>query len=644
MSNEVTIQSDILGRLLVIQETLDVMPDNRGIAEYLSSALSGVPGIDKVYICINNQLLADNKIIEINCNDKCWNKEDSYICKETVGTGHIIIKNKKGKIGCFVIFVKDIKLYKLYEPFLKNVANVVAKEIENREYMNALEVSNIAIKKNREKLLEAQQIAHIGNWEYDIVNDVITWSDELYRIYDIAPGTRLTYALLMERIHPDDRAYHDENTLFWIKYKRCIPYEYRIVKRNGEIRYMYAVGKIEQNEAGEPIKMFGIVQDLTELKTIQESLIDSRQRLSATLSVVGVGTWRWIVDENKNTIDENLNRLLGLQPIETTEPIEEFIGRVHPDDRAAITEAINNSLNGYGEDNVDCRIVLPDGSIRWINEVWKTFVNEEGKVYAMAGACFDITERKKNEIELKRKEQLLIQQSKLASMGEMIGSIAHQWRQPLNALSIILTDLKDAYVYGELNNDYLTNAVRQSQYYLQFMSKTIDDFRNFFKPSKDKELFNIRESIDDVVNLFSKELENHNIALYVNDNNKEGAYVYSFRSEFKQALLNIINNAKDAIMETVKSQSKGRITIKLDSDDLWSVVCICDNGGGIDLDIINRIFEPYFTTKHDNKGTGIGLYMSKVIIENNMGGKLFVENDDNGACFTILVRKNGYNA
>ena len=222
--------------------------------------------------------------------------------------------------------------------------------------------------------------------------------------------------------------------------------------------------------------------------------------------------------------------------------------------------------------------------------------------------------------------EILQQQSKLASMGEMIGAIAHQWRQPLNELGLSIQNLKYDFKDGAINEEFIDNFIDYNKKIIMFMSKTIDDFRNFFRVDKEKKEFNVKETTKSVLTMLSAQLKNHNIEAEIDGD--EFAYK-GLQSEYKQVILNIINNAKDALIENRTKNPKVEINIK------DKKVTIKDNAGGIPKDIINRVFEPYFTTKEQGKGTGMGLYMSKMIIEENMGGKLSVENADDGAVFMI---------
>ncbi|MEY4504006.1 MAG: hypothetical protein RL154_298, partial [Pseudomonadota bacterium] len=255
----------------------------------------------------------------------------------------------------------------------------------------------------------------------------------------------------------------------------------------------------------------------------------------------------------------------------------------------------------------------------------------------------DITKQKDLEqnLQLKVQEELLKnrdkdiamqRQSRLAAMGEMISNIAHQWRQPLNTLSLKIQDVPMALQFGELNIEYAQSFSKESMAIIQYMSQTIEDFRNFFKPEKEKVHFDVKDSVKKAIMLAKDGLNAMFISLEIEIPDYE-INILGYPSEFAQVILIILNNSKDALSE--KHGSDRRIRIKLAQENSVISVSICDNAGGIPEDIIDKIFEPYFTTKHQAQGTGLGLYMSKMIVENNMGGKLLVSNGVEGACFRV---------
>jgi C4-dicarboxylate-specific signal transduction histidine kinase len=234
---------------------------------------------------------------------------------------------------------------------------------------------------------------------------------------------------------------------------------------------------------------------------------------------------------------------------------------------------------------------------------------------------------------LREKEQMLIQQGRQAAMGEMIGNIAHQWRQPLNILGLTVQQLLIFYDLGDFKREMLVKSVGSSMGLISHMSRTIDDFRNFFRPDKEKVEFKVGEAIANSLSLIEDSFKNQHIAIEVIA--KADPVIFGYRNEFAQALLNILNNARDALTERVTDNP--RVTITICSESGRSVIFISDNAGGIPEEIMEKIFDPYFTTKGPQLGTGVGLFMSKTIIEKNMLGKLSARNVSNGAEFRIEV-------
>lgn len=231
----------------------------------------------------------------------------------------------------------------------------------------------------------------------------------------------------------------------------------------------------------------------------------------------------------------------------------------------------------------------------------------------------------------REKDHLLIQQSRLAAMGEMIGSIAHQWRQPINTLALLLENLRDAQAFGELDAAYLDRSVEEGQAVIRRMSVTIDDFRHFFRPDKEKTRFTVGRAVGDVLGILDPAFHHNGISVRVEGGGD--ALVWGYPNEFAQVLLNLLANAKEVIVE--REARDGEIVIAIAVVDGAVRIEVRDNAGGIAPGVIDRVFDPYFTTKE--KGSGIGLYMSKMIIEGSMGGTIRAANRERGACFTITM-------
>lgn len=351
---------------------------------------------------------------------------------------------------------------------------------------------------------------------------------------------------------------------------------------------------------------------------------------------------------------EDPNALIGRNIIEF----------LHPDEREEALKAMENLLKSNIEFVThEFRTLRMDGSVYYQETNASLLYNKGGKPYAMVLISRDITERKiteqrllnlndqlkeksealeelnkslekriKHEVEVSReKDRMLALHSRQAAMGEMIGNIAHQWRQPLNTINLIIFDLLEAHKHGELNDEYLLNSYNEINKVVQNMSVTIDDFRNFFKPNKEKKVFDIKTIIEQALSFADAGLKANRISINMQKN--ESVLVLGYPNELLQTIINIINNARDALSESNKVDKT--INIRCHAINHQVVVKICNNGGAISGEHLDKIFDPYFTTKPEGQGTGLGLFISKTIIEKNMGGRLSVQNTDSGACFLI---------
>ncbi len=263
----------------------------------------------------------------------------------------------------------------------------------------------------------------------------------------------------------------------------------------------------------------------------------------------------------------------------------------------------------------------------------------------------DVTQHEKTKKKLKQEinkqiqkrlenEYLLMQQSKLATMGEMIGHIAHQWRQPLSQLSGIFMNLEASYEFDELSPIYFQEKIQKGNELLKYMSYTIEDFRNFFEPNRVKESFDLIQYIQNAINIIQATLTYHHIHLKFNLP-KEKIYILGYPSELSQVILNILNNAKDILVEKEIKKPKIIIDINKHEKNIISIE-IKDNGGGIDEKNIDKIFDMYFSTKDKKNGMGLGLYISKIIIENKLKGKIYAKNYQNGAIISINIKNDPY--
>lgn len=237
------------------------------------------------------------------------------------------------------------------------------------------------------------------------------------------------------------------------------------------------------------------------------------------------------------------------------------------------------------------------------------------------------------EIEKNSYENMLLHQSRLAKSGEMIANITHQFRQPLNNLAYILINLRKRYQNDKLDEVYFDKKVNQANEQLEYLSKTIDDFKEFYTPSKKKESFKVLEAIENSITILSADFKKNNIDLQLNINTNEDIKIYGIKNELSQVVLALLSNANDVL----KNIHEPYIKVDISSNNAEVIIKIEDNGGGIKKKNLEKIFDPYFTTKDD--GTGIGLYLVKLIVEKSFEGKIRVENSNDGACFILQFEK-----
>lgn len=234
--------------------------------------------------------------------------------------------------------------------------------------------------------------------------------------------------------------------------------------------------------------------------------------------------------------------------------------------------------------------------------------------------------------ELVQKDAMILAQSRQAAMGEMISMIAHQWRQPLSTITLQISNIKINAMLGKASIDETNNALEHISDTIIYLSETIDDFQSFFKPNKLKEQRNVCELVERGTNFAKPRLKMADISLTYQC--EKEIMIFTYPNEFAQVIINIINNAIDVLQE--RKTDKPTITVAIDSNDDYIAISVSDNAGGIEQKIIDKIFEPYFSTKGKN-GTGLGLYMSKIIIEKELNGELVVQNDQEGAIFTVKI-------
>jgi len=375
----------------------------------------------------------------------------------------------------------------------------------------------------------------------------------------------------------------------------------------------------------------------------KDELKESNIRLNLAQDAAGFGIWDIDLLTGDLKWDKQMYQLYGIDPSDFSGQVNSWVNRLHPEDVASTFSAYEKALRGENEYHLIFRIIRPDGNIRYLQGDGIVLLSEKGKALRMVGINYDITDLIESKEQLRKRDVQMMQQSRLAQMGEMISMIAHQWRQPLAAIAATTINLKIGF---QLDSNQLTDDDKRDQYIAVLMEElekiedfvctltnTIDDFRSFYKPDREMGMVKVYSPIKKALNIVGNSLESEGITLEVSCSKTLNIPI--FEKEIVQVILNILKNAQDNFRD--RGIESGIIMIECHEAAKYVTITVVDNGGGIAEDIIDNVFDPYFTTKEEKNGTGLGLYMSKIIIEEHHQGKLTVENREDGCCFTIML-------
>ena len=273
------------------------------------------------------------------------------------------------------------------------------------------------------------------------------------------------------------------------------------------------------------------------------------------------------------------------------------------------------------------------GKTIYLNTTIIPILDENEDIFEFIAIRYDITNEIMLQKEVEEKQKIIFLQSRMASLGQMLANVAHQWRQPLTELNLTLFNLKKSFEIK--NQKEFDKFYDSSKNLILGMSNTIENFTNFFTPQKEKEKFLLNLSINEALKILNRVLQEENINIKFDI--LKDLEVFGIKNELTQVLLNLINNSKDAFIQ--KSIKQKDITIKTYLKDDFIYLEYLDNAQGVDKELFDRIFEPYFTTKHQSSGTGLGLFICKIIIENSFEGQILHENTKDGLKFTIKFPK-----
>jgi len=570
----------------------------------------------------------DENIIDNEIKDLVFNIKREY-------------RNQLFQIFIYILVITAIFILFTYvfSNFIKNIFN---------EYNNELQTKTISLEHWKKRFELAIIASNDGLWDIDFETEKIYFSDKWLDMFGYKKEEVKTFSNWFDLIHNEDKA--NVKKLFdkiFAKNDDTFICEYRLKTKNEGFRWVLARGKSFVNEYNKLDRMLMMSMDIDKNKRMKKELLDIELLVEDGKIVIFK-----LINDKKLSIKYISNSIKTFGYVKENFESKQIslMSLVHKDDINKVQVAVNAALkNDLPNFTIVCRVINAANEIRWISSRVILIKNHSGDVSHFYGYINDITKIKVSQEELKLKveeeveknrdkDRILIQQSKLASMGEMLGNIAHQWRQPLNNVSLILQFLRDNYKNQAVSTQKLDKFMNRANSHIEYMSETIDDFKNFYKPSKVQNEFSVKECIDTLLYMVRNQYESENINIEFNSSDM---MITNYENELKQAILNILNNAKDALLSKLSKKENTNfdalIKISLTHEEKNLKIEISNNGDNIKEDIIDRIFEPYFTTKFEHQGTGIGLYMTKSIIETNMKGKIEVENIKDGVKFIITL-------
>ena len=476
------------------------------------------------------------------------------------------------------------------------------------------------LKNSQDNLTKAQEISHVGSWQFNSINEKIVWSAETYRIYELEPfSIEINGAWFFNHLHPDDLDYVVKEVEKSLNGESYYDVTHRIITPSGKEKIVHQRAEVFVENGTKFLS--GTIQDITESKR-------SEERISHLSQVVDQNPFATIITDisgNIQYINPQVSKLTGY------------------DGKELIGKNMNIFRSGIHADHFYDELWK---TIKEEKKVWKgTLVNKmknkeqrdcESTIFPLFDAQHEISHFVTIEDDVTErniKDKLFLMQSRQAQMGEMLSMIAHQWRQPLAIISALTHKERIKIMLNKTTTDDLINNYDEIELQVEHLSTTISDFRDFFKPNKTVTLTKTSEIVSKSLALIEHSLKQNSITINVNyivDNSYK-----TYESEIQQVILNLLNNAQDAFGE--KNVKKPSLTITADEREGKALIIIDDNALGIDEEVIDTLFLPYVSTKDKRHGTGLGLYMCKTIIEEHCNGTINAENTSTGARFTVSL-------
>jgi PAS domain S-box-containing protein len=492
-----------------------------------------------------------------------------------------------------------------------------------------------SLRQSETYLAEAQRLSCTGSFGWNVSSGEIYWSEETHKIFEYDRSIKPTLELVFRRIHPDDRDLVQQTIDRASEARANLDYHNRLLMPDGSIKHLRVLARVLEPSPGD-LEYVGAVMDVTAAKRAEETLRESEAYLAEAQRLSHTGSWAWApaTGEIRYWSEENY-RLQGFDPRGGQPRFETFFQRLHPDDQARVRKTLDAAARDKSGFEFDYRIVHPGGEIRDIHLLGRPALGPSGDLVEFVGTVMDVTERKRAEEERERLRQVqadLAHINRVTTMGELTASLAHEIKQPISAA---VTDAKTCLRWLGRDNPDLTEARDAASRMVKDVMRAADIISRirllFQKGSLQRELVDVNELIREMFVLLRSEANRHSIS--IRTELAEGIpKVMADRIQLQQVFMNLMINGIDAMNGTA---GKGELTIKSEAGVAQLLISVIDTGVGLPPEQADQIFSAFFTTK--DKGTGMGLPISRSIIESH-GGRLWATGaSGQGATFQFTL-------
>src|SRR5271170_6453316 len=484
-------------------------------------------------------------------------------------------------------------------------------------------------------LSEAQRLSHTGSFGWSVLSEEIYWSEETYNIFEYNQAVKPTLDLVLERIHPEDRDLAGQ-IIRAATEGTDVDAEHRLLMPDGRVKHLRVLARGLRTSSGRR-ELVGAVTDVTAAKQAENTLRESEAYLAEAQRLSRTGSWAWnpVTGENRYWSDECF-RLLGFDPADGMPPFETFVQRIHPDDLPIVAEKLERATRERGEYEVDYRIIHPGGEVRDIHAIGHPVLSPSGELVELVGTGIDVTERKRAEEERERLRQAhaeLARVNRITTMGELTASLAHEVNQPIAAAA---TNARTCVRWLARERPDLEEACAAAMRVVKDVTRASEIISRirvlFHKGTSERELVDVNSVIGEMGLLLSSEATRHNISVRT-ELAPDLPRVMGDRVQLQQVLMNLMMNSIDAMKDMHEARELAIKSQRVDKEQV--LVSVSDTGVGLPPEQTDQIFNAFFTTK--SHGTGMGLRISRSIVESH-GGRLWAApNSPRGASFYFTL-------